>query len=58
MEEKDKLENGSQGRSMSDADKEYYADLYNDLPKEVQDILIQKRQHTAQDVLSVKMWKK
>lgn len=38
MEEKDKLENGSQGRSMSDADKEYYADLYNDLPKEVQDI--------------------
>lgn len=41
MEEKDKLENGSQGRSMSDADKEYYADLYNDLPKEVQDILMQ-----------------
>ena len=41
MEEKDKLENGSQGRSMSDADKEDYADLYNDLPKEVQDILMQ-----------------
>lgn len=41
MEEKDKLENGSQDRSMSDADKEYYADLYNDLPKEVQDILMQ-----------------
>lgn len=41
MEEKDKLENGSKGRSMSDADKEYYADLYNDLPKEVQDILMQ-----------------
>ena len=41
MEEKDKLENDSQGRSMSDADKEYYADLYNDLPKEVQDILMQ-----------------
>lgn len=41
MEEKEKLENGSQGRSMSDADKEYYADLYNDLPKEVQDILMQ-----------------
>ena len=41
MEEKDKLENGSQGRSMSEADKEYYADLYNDLPKEVQDILMQ-----------------
>lgn len=41
MEEKDKLENGGQGRSMSDADKEYYADLYNDLPKEVQDILMQ-----------------
>lgn len=41
MEEKDKLANGSQNRSMSDADKEYYADLYNDLPKEVQDILMQ-----------------
>lgn len=39
MEEKDKMENGG-NRGFSDADKEYYADLYGDLPKEVQDVLM------------------
>ena len=39
MEEKDKMENGG-NRGFSDTDKEYYADLYGDLPKEVQDVLM------------------
>lgn len=37
----DKFENTNGSRGMSDTDKGYYEDLYNDLPKEVVDILMQ-----------------
>ncbi|MGN0135748.1 LysM peptidoglycan-binding domain-containing protein [Anaerotignum sp.] len=37
----DKFENTNGSRGMSETDKGYYEDLYNDLPKEVVDILMQ-----------------
>ncbi|MBQ7757651.1 LysM peptidoglycan-binding domain-containing protein [Anaerotignum sp.] len=37
----ERFENTNSSRGMSDTDKGYYEDLYNDLPKEVVDILMQ-----------------
>lgn len=37
----EKFENANTSKGMGDADKGYYEDLYNDLPKEVVDILMQ-----------------
>lgn len=41
MDQKDKLKQGQNAQSSSQTDKEYYSDLYQDLPQEVQDILMQ-----------------
>lgn len=41
MDEKERMDSTGNSRGMSDTDKEYYEDLYNDLPKEVVDILMQ-----------------
>ena len=66
----ERFENTNSSRGMSDTDKGYYEDLYNDLPKEVVDILMQthplmgkmttwKQQHTVRAALrEEKMWKK
>ena len=37
----DRFDNTNGSRGLSDTDKGYYEDLYNDLPKEVVDILMQ-----------------
>ncbi len=41
MKQKGNAKRGKQQRPMSNTDKKYYADLYNDLPEEVQNILMQ-----------------
>lgn len=41
MKQKGKAKKGKQQRPINNTDKEYYADLYNDLPEEVQHILLQ-----------------
>ena len=41
MNQKDKLKQGQEPQGLSQTDKEYYNDLYQDLPQEVQDILMQ-----------------
>lgn len=41
MDQKDKLKQGQDAKGISQTDKGYYNDLYQDLPQEVQDILMQ-----------------